>query len=98
MNVVVTVLSVDVGLNAPQVLAGTQLQVTPAVSVVVAAMTAWLFGLEVESVAGGAVEIATLMPEPAVMVTVADADFEVSVMDVALIVTVPPEGKADGAL
>ena len=98
VNVVETVLRVEPGLNEPQVFAGAQVQFTPAASVVVAAITAVLFGPEVESDAGGAVEIETVIPEPAEIATLADADFEVSLTDVALIVTVPPAGTVEGDL
>ena len=86
----------EVGLNEPQALAGVQLQVTPAASFVVAAIAAVLLGPAVDNVAGGGVDIVTVMP--LLMVTVAWASFVVSVTEVALIVTEPPEGMVAGEL
>ena len=84
------------GLKEPQVLAGVQLQFTPAVSFVVAAMTAVLPGLAVDKLAGGAVEIVTVIPLP--METAAWAFFVLSLTEVAMMVAEPPEGTVAGAL
>jgi len=93
---VVTVVPVEVGLKEPQVLAGVQLQFTPAVSVVVAAMTAVLPGLAVDKLAGGAVEIVTVIPLP--METAAWAFLVLSLTEVAMMVAEPPAGTVAGAL
>jgi len=68
------------------------------VSVVVAAITAVLFGLTVDKLPGGAMEMVTVMVDPAVMLTVAWADFVESVTEVAMMVTEPPDGTAVGAV
>jgi hypothetical protein len=86
-----TVVSVDVGLKLPHAPEGAQVQVTPAVSFVVAENIA--VALVTSEV--GTPERLTVM---AVIVMVAEADLLVSVTDVAVTVTVPLLGTADGAV
>jgi hypothetical protein len=87
-------LSVGVGLKDPQAFTGTQDQLTPFVSLVMAVMSDMeLTCTEV----GGAGLKDTVMAE-AVMVIRPDADFEESVTEVAKMVTVPPLGIEEGAV
>ena len=88
-------LAVLAGLKEPQEFTGVQLHFTPAVSPVTVAVT--LAVAEVRITAGGACEIVTVI-RGRLTVMVAGADFAVSVTDVAVTVTFPPEGTEAGAV
>jgi len=88
-------LPVDAGLKEPQVVAGEQLHVTPAVSwVTLALMVTLWFGLIVE---GGGTSNCTWEAE-SVITSVELALFELSVTDLAETVTWPPVGTTVGAV
>jgi len=91
-------LAVCVGVNDPQEALGAQLQVTPlfAGSLDTVAVTLVVSFVCIE--AGGAVVIATEIGGGAVIVTLAVALFVVSLTEVAVIVTLPPEGTFAGAV
>lgn len=96
VKTVVTVVRVEVGVNEPQVAVGVQLQFTPAVSLVVAAMVAVPLGARDD---GGGVLRVTVIPDTAAVMVIAEvlALILLSSATVAVMTTVE-DGTVAGAV
>jgi hypothetical protein len=94
--VVLLPLAVWIGLKEPHDPAGEQLQVTPALAGSLDTVAVILACLPITIVEGGAVVSETEMAGRILMLTL--ALLVPSVTEVAVIVTLPPEGTDDGAV